>query len=176
MNVTLSVLIDSKVGDLNKAATAAKRSGDWKKAIRLLREAKDAEGERYANTRLAKFLQESGDFEGAMEEIDELIRNSLAWSNILFGHQPRSVRRRQQAGWISRVHKDAALICKREKDAKRQAHHEREYERWLATKEKLDAVAKKDKADERQAWEDAKAGGRAAMAEFFELKRRKQTG
>lgn len=174
MKVTFT--FDNRVGDLNKEATAAKRAGDWVKAIRLLREAKEVEGSSYANTRLAKFLQESGDFEGAMEEIEELIENSLAWSNTFLAHQPRSVRRRAQAVWISRIHKDAVLICKRAKDAKRQALHEREYERWIATKNKLEAPSKKDKADERQAWEDAKGGGRAAMAEFLELKRRKQTG
>ncbi len=148
MKVTFT--FDNRVGDLNKEATAAKRAGDWAKAIHLLREAKEAEGDSYANTRLAKFLQASGDFEGAMEEIEALIKNSLVWSNTCFGHQPRSVQRRQQAGWISRIHKDAALICKRAKDAKRQAFHERERERWLATKERLDAPAKKDKAGERQ--------------------------
>lgn len=145
MKVTFT--LDNRVGDLNKEATAAKRAGDWVKAIRLLREAKEVEGDSYANTRLAKFLQAAGDFEGAMEEIDELIMNSLAWSNTLFGHQPRSVRRRQQAGWISRVHKDAVLICKREGDTKRQARHEREYERWLATRKKLEEIARAVKED-----------------------------
>lgn len=173
MKVTLTFAFDNQVGDLNKEATAAKRVGDWKTAIRLLREAKALEGERYADTRLAKFLQASGDFEGAMEEIDQLIKNSLAWSNTLFGHQPRSIRRKQQAGWISRIHKDAALICKREKDARRQAHHEREYERWLATRRKLEETARAEKSAERQEWEEARKGGRAAATAFLEKKSRR---
>lgn len=174
MKVTFT--FNNPTGDLNIEATAAKRAGDWAKAIRLLREAKEIEGERYADTRLAKFLQASGDFEGAVQEIDELIRNSRAWAEAMFGHQPRSVRRRQHAGWISRIHKDAALICKRAKDSARQAHHELEYERWLKTRKKLDAIAKQDKADQRRAWEDAKQGGGAAMRAFLERKSRNQTG
>ncbi|WP_320382195.1 tetratricopeptide repeat protein [Zoogloea oleivorans] len=162
---------DNRVGDLNKEATAAKRAGDWVKAIRLLREAKEAEGDSYANTRLAKFLQESGDFEGAMEEIEALIKNSRVWTEGMFGHQPRSVQRAGQASWISRIHKDAALICKRAKNAKLQAFHERECERWFAMKKKLDVSAKKDKADERQGWEDAKKQGARGMAQFLEKKR-----
>lgn len=172
----MSATTDERIASLNKEATAAKRAGDLGKAVRLLREAKKLEGRRYANTRLAKFLQESGDFKGAMAEIEALIDGSMAWAEAMFGHQPRSVRRRQQAGWISRIHKDAALICKRAKDSARQAHHEQERERWLAMLDKLDAVVEKDQADYRQAWEDAKKRGRAAMEEFLERKSRNQTG
>lgn len=167
---------DNRVGDLNKEATAAKRVGDWSRAIRLLREAKKLEGRSYANTRLAKFLQESGDFDGAMVEIKGLIDGSMAWAEAMFGQRPRSVRRCQQAGWLSRIHKDAALICKRAKDPARQAHHEKEHERWWAVREKLHATVEKEEAEHRQAWEDAKKRGRAAMTEFLERKSRNQTG
>lgn len=167
----LDVNIDQEFSRLNKDATAAKQRGDWREAIRLLRTAKQRQGPMYAETRLAKFLQQAGLFDEAIEEIEWLIEHSNHWAETLFGHQPRSVRRSAQASWISRINKDAALICKRAKDAARQKHHEREHERWLAVHRKLNETAQKEKAAERLGWEEAKKLGIAAMAKFLEKKR-----
>jgi hypothetical protein len=49
-----------QVAALNREATAAKRAGDWARACALLAQAKAIEGEAYAQTRLAKFLQQAG--------------------------------------------------------------------------------------------------------------------
>lgn len=161
---------DQKVADLNKEATAAKREGDLRTAVRLLREAKRLQGATYQETRLAKFLQAAGQIDEAMKEIKWLIDHSHAWSEALFGHQPRSVRRRQQASWISRIHRDAVLIAKRAQRRDLQLVHEAEAARWVEIKDKLEIRADRDEAARRQAWEVAKSKGSAAMTEFLEKK------
>lgn len=167
----LEVNIDQEFSRLNKDATAAKQRGDWREAIRLLRTAKQRQGPMYAETRLAKFLQQAGLFDEAIEEIEWLIEHSNHWAETLFGHQPRSVRRCQQAGWIGRVHRDAALICKREKRLDLEAFHQAEAQRWFNTHENLDALAEKAKKEISDSWDIAKKKGGKAMAEFLEKKR-----
>lgn len=162
---------DQKAAELNKEATVAKREGDVNKAVRLLREAKRLQGSAYQETRLAKFLQAAGQVDEAMKEIKWLIDHSHAWSESLFGHQPRSVRRQQQASWISRIHRDAVLIAKRAKRGDLQSVHEAEAARWAEINRKLEASVDRDEAARQRAWEVAKSKGSAAIAEFLEKKR-----
>lgn len=142
----LEVNIDQEFSRLNKDATAAKQRGDWREAVRLLRTAKQRQGPMYAETRLAKFLQQAGLFDEAIEEIEWLIEHSNHWAETLFGHQPRSVRRCQQAGWIGRVHRDAALICKREKRLDLEAFHQEKAQHWLKIHKSLNLLSRTEKA------------------------------
>lgn len=141
---------------LERQATAHKQAGDWARAIDCLRRAQAIRGPLHANTRLAKYLQQAGFFDVAMQEIQALIDDSLAWAEGNFGHQPPSVRRCQQAGWLARLHQDAALICNREKQDDRQAHHEAEAERWWGIRDLIAPISKRDKKRIRQQWEDAR--------------------
>lgn len=152
---------------LNKSATAAKASGDIGGAVDLLYQAKALHGELYQDTRLAKFLQQAGRVDEALVEIQWLIDNSGAWSEFMFGHQPKSVRRCQQAGKISRIHKDAALICKRAGCTDLQKQHEAEWERWGNISKQLRAMADEDMRRKFAEWNQAKGAGRAAMEAFL---------
>lgn len=149
MNLTISVIgqskIDSEEYQLERQATALKQAGDWAGAIDCLKKAQAIRGPLESDTRLAKYLQQAGRFDEAMEEIQSLLAGSLTWAESHFGHQPRSVRRCQQASWLARTHQDAALICKREKQKDMQAKHEAEAEHWWAINQKLKPVASSDK-------------------------------
>jgi len=164
----LQSIIESEEYQLERQATAHKQAGDWAGAITCLMRAQAIRGPLHADTRLAKYLQQAGLFDEAMQEIQDLIDGGFAWAEGNFGHQPPSVRRRQQAGWLARLHQDAALICRREKQKDRQAHHEAEAERWRKTRDLIEPVAEQDKKRERQQWEEAKSKGAAAMTGFFE--------
>jgi tetratricopeptide (TPR) repeat protein len=146
----LEVNIDQEFSRLNKDATAAKQRGDLREAVRLLRTAKQRRGLMYAETRLAKFLQQAGLFDEAIEEIEWLIEHSNHWAETLFGHQPRIVRRCQQAGWIERIHRDAALICKREKRVDLEAFHQEKTQHWLKIHKSLNLLSRIEKAKRTQ--------------------------
>jgi len=130
---------------LERQATAHKQAGDWASAIDCLRRAQAIRGPLNAETRLAKYLQQAGFFDVAMQEIQNLIDGSHAWAEGNFGHRPPSMRRCQQAGWLVRLHKDAALICKREKQKDRQAHHEAEAKRWRGICDLINPIAELDR-------------------------------
>lgn len=152
---------------LNRAATRIKNEGDWAAAIALLREAKAQKGALYQDTRLAKFLQQAGFLDEALQEIQWLLDNSRAWAQAMFSHQPASVLLRQKAHWMSRIHGDAALICKRAKRPDLQEKHESQRDAYWELVKKADPVAIADKAAQRKAWESAKRAGPNAMQTYL---------
>lgn len=152
---------------LNRNATVAKKAGDWDFAVSLLREAKALRGDLYEDDRLAKFLQQSGRFEEAMSEIQWLLDHAHAWAEQNMPHQTRVVRRCQQASHTARVHRAAALICKREKRYDLRRLHENECERWLLIHERLAALVESENNTRQEEWEAARANGRAAMDAFM---------
>ncbi len=145
ISVLAQSITETEEYQLERQATAHKQAGNWAGAIDCLRRAQAIRGPLYADTRLAKYLQQAGFFDVAMQEIQTLIDGSFAWAEGHFGHQPHSVRRCQQAGWLARLHQDAALICKREGEKDRQAHHEAEAEHWWKTRDMIAPIAKQDK-------------------------------
>jgi len=130
---------------LERRATELKRAGDLHGAIECLQQAQLIRGILRSETRLAKFLQEAGRFDEAIQEITEMIADSLAWADGNFDHKPRSVRRCQQAGRLTRLHDDAALICKREGAKEQLAHHEQESRRWRQLHNELKDFADREK-------------------------------
>lgn len=158
---------ETAIAELNKVATALKRDGDMKGAIAALRRVKVLSGKAYAETRLAKFLQEAGNTEQALKEIDWLLNHSHAWAKAMFGHQPESIMERQRLGWCSRIHADAVLICKRAKRPDLQAMHEQERELMRLEIDAITPQAVADKEARRVAWETAKLGGAAGITAFF---------
>ncbi|GHU33567.1 hypothetical protein AGMMS50256_25720 [Betaproteobacteria bacterium] len=171
LNVSIEVRHDENMeecGALNKQATQAKKDGDLDRAVALLFEVKEKNGDMYESTRLAKFLQQAGCFDEAMTEIQWLIDHSQMQVEALFDHQPKSVRSHIQAGRLFRIHKDAILIARRGKRPDLVAHHEAEYERWVAERDRLKKIAEADEQKWNEEWEAAKAAGGDAMAAFHE--------
>lgn len=152
---------------LNREATVAKSAGDWDQAISLLREAKAIQGDLYEDARLAKFLQQAGRFDEALAEIQWLLDRANTWAEQHFFHQPRAIRRRQQASYVARTHREAALICKREKRSDLRQHHEAEQRRWWAIREKLTPLAEAEEQQRRDEWAVASAGGPQEIAAFI---------
>lgn len=150
---------------LNRAATAAKGEMNWEKAIALLQKAKRLRGNLYEDTRLAKFLQQAGRFDEAMIEIQWLIDHS---HDCVAGieHQLEIASQCHHANRMFCIHREAALICKREKRKVLQVLHESEYERWQLLNEKLrrrvEAVTKQRSRE----WKAARAEGPAAMQAY----------
>jgi predicted trehalose synthase len=130
---------------LNKQATALKNAGDMPGAIAVLRRIKALEGDLYQDTRLAKFLQQAGQLDAALAEIQWLLDHSQTWALALFGHQPTSVIQCQRAGWCARVHTDAALICRRAKQPDLQAQHELLRDRYASIRERLQPLAEAER-------------------------------
>lgn len=160
-------LEQSEASQLNKQATALKKAGDMSAAVAVLREVKAISGDTYADTRLAKYLQQAGLFEEAMDEIQWLIDNSQSWAWEMFGHQPASVVECQLAGWRSRIHADAALISKRAKRDDLQSKHEQLHRHYADCDQQLRPVAETDRKAKLIAWEVAKAQGADAMKAYL---------
>lgn len=131
---------------LDRHATALKRAGDLDGAIAALRQRKALMGVQYTDDKLAKYLQAAGRFDEAMTEIQWLLDQIQAWSEVMFGHQPLSVRQTQRTSWRGRVHGHAALICKREGRGDLQAEHERLQAACARLGAKLKPAADADRA------------------------------
>lgn len=158
---------ESESSRLNKLATGLKRTGDLDGAIAILRQIKALEGDQYQETRLAKLLQQSGQIDAALVEIQWLLDHSQEHARALFSHQPASVIQCQHASWCARVHADAALICKRAKLPELQAQHEQLQERYSSLRRRLDPVASADVKAKFAAWEKVKRPGVVAIQRFF---------
>lgn len=135
---------------LEREATALKQAGDWNGAIEALRKSAVLRGISGGDTRLAKYLQQAGRFDEAMAEIKTLIDDSGAWAKSNFGHQPSNVQHCQRAGWLARIHDDAILLCKREKQSDLLATHEAESKRWWDLHHQLKVLADRDMKQRRQ--------------------------
>lgn len=155
---------------LERLATRLKKEGNLEGAIVALRRANDSGGD--VGTRLAKYLQQAGRIDEALTEIQRLLDGSDARAKALFSHQPTSVILRQKTGYRARIHKDAALICKRARRFDMQAHHEGKYESLMELVWKIDDVADADQAARRSAWDEARAKGGAAFRAFLQSRLR----
>lgn len=77
-----------------------------------------------------------------MEEIHWLLAHSQERARRSLGHQPVSVQQSQHAIHCAHLHAAAALICKRERRADLQAHHEHQAERYGAIRKRLEPIAR----------------------------------
>lgn len=152
--------------ELDRRATALKRSGDWDGAIAALRERKAVFGVQWTDTKLAKYLQQAGRFDEAMAEIQWLIDHSQAWAAWGMSHQPASVMQCQRVSYIARLHGAAVLICKRAGRADLMARHQTQRDTYAALQAKLEPIANADAKRDRQELEEANASGHAAMREY----------
>lgn len=162
----LSEAVIEESAALEKQATALKKEGDWDGAIALLRKAKALHGSLYQSTRLAKFLEQAGHFEEAMQEVQWLVEHSQQWAKAMFAHQPAAVLQRQRVGWLIRVHGDAVLICKRAKRPDLQAEQEQKKAAYAALLEKIKPVVAAEQATLSSGWNQAKESGPQAMVAF----------
>ncbi len=151
---------------LEKQATALKKEGDWDGALAALRKVKALHGGLYQSTRLAKFLQQAGHLDEALQEIEWLVEHSQQWAKAMFAHQPAVVLQCQRVGWLVRVYGDAVLICKRAKRTDLQAEHEQKKAAYASLLEKLKPVADAERAALTKGWEQAREGGPQAMGAF----------
>ncbi|MBX9836008.1 MAG: hypothetical protein K2X65_07510 [Burkholderiaceae bacterium] len=163
----LSTAVLEQSAALEKKATALKKEGDWDGAIAALRKAKALHGGLYQSTRLAKFLQQAGHLEEALQEIEWLVEHSQEWAKAMFAHQPAAVLQRQRVGWLIRVHGDAVLICKRTKRSDLQAEHEQKKDAYASLLEQINPVADAERTALAKGWEKARESGRRAMAAFL---------
>ena len=159
--------MDTEEYKLERQATALKKSGDLNGAIECLRKASALRGPGGGTTRLAKFLQLAGRFDEAMDEIKALLGDGKEWAACMFGHQPPKLQWLHMAARAARIHRDAALICKREKNEKLRLRHEIAADLYAEKSKNLDEVSREISANRRQAWEIATANGPEAVAEFL---------
>ena len=164
----MMIFEEDETGRQNKQATALKKAGDMAGAVAALRRVKTLEGEQYQETRLAKFLQQAGQMDAALVEIQWLLDHSQAQAKALFGHQPASVIQSQHASWCARVHADAALMCKRAKLPELQAKHEQLQERYASIHDRLKPLADADQKAKRAGWEEAMQQGPSAMRAYHD--------
>lgn len=165
--MTPKEVMESEEYQLERQATALKKAGDWNGAIAALRQVKALQGHRYQSTRLAKYLQQAGHLDDAMQEIAWLVEHSQQWAAALFAHQPASVLQRQRFGWLVRVHGDAVLICKRAKRTDLQAEHESKKIACAALLENLKPLAEADRKKVFKDYEAARKKGLKALLAFF---------
>lgn len=172
IKITATIVTESsdsarQFAELNREATKAKAAGNWDAAIALLRKAKAIRGALYDDVRLAKFLQQAGRFDEAITEIQWLIDHANAWAEETLSNHPRSMRRQQQAGHMSRIHREAALICKREKMENLRRQHEAEHLRWRDIFEKLEPVVEAERQRRKDEFARAQASGPEAMKAYL---------
>lgn len=135
---------DHEAARLHREATAAKRARDWPRAIELLRQAKARAGDGYMDTRLALFLQQAGRFDEAIDEFLWLLDRAKEWSEVMFGHQPVTVRKCQLAIRQARLHDKMRLACQRAKRFDLAERHRDMRERYDAEAERLRPIADRD--------------------------------
>ncbi len=152
---------------LERQATALKKAGDWDGAIAALRQVKALQDHRYQSTRLAKFLQQAGHLEEALQEIEWLVEHSQHWAKTMFAHQPAPVLQYQRISWLVRVHSDAVLICKRAKRIDLQTEHEGKKMVYVALLENLKPLADAERKKVFKNWEAAHKKGLKAVLAFF---------
>jgi len=145
---------------LDRRATALKKAGDLDGAIAALRQRKALRGVQWDDDKLAKYLQQVGRFDEAMAEIQWLLDHSHARSSALLGYRPVSVQQAQHAGHSSRVHKAAALICKREGRADLEAFHAERAARFGSIAQRLEPIGRAEIEAKNQ---EREAARRAAM-------------
>lgn len=134
-----------QVAALNREATAAKRAGDWTRACALLAQAKAIEGEAYAQTRLAKFLQQAGRLDEALAEIQWLIDRSHARARANASPRDGAVMTQyMRLVELVGIYDDAILICKRAKRADLQADYEARRAAYESLRAKLGALSGED--------------------------------
>lgn len=128
--VAFASIMDAEEYQLDRQATALKRAGDMDGAIAALQRRKALHGELWTDDKLAKYLQQAGRFDEALQEVEWLAENSHEWARQVFGHQPATVRQRQRVVQVVHVLEAGVLICKRAKRAAEQAAYEQRAERY----------------------------------------------
>lgn len=113
-----------RLAALNREATAAKRAGDWARACTLLAQAKAIEGDAYAQTRLAKFLQQAGRLDEALAEIQWLIDRSHLRARTQPNNDGAVMMQYMRLVELIGIYDDAILICKRAKRSDLQVGYE----------------------------------------------------
>jgi hypothetical protein len=131
---------------LARAATRAKKAGDWAAAIDALRQRKAILGVRCADTRLPKYLQQAGRFDEAMAEIDWLAAGSMAWAREQFAYMSATWQQWQRARHLASVHAAAALICKRAGRKDLQEMHQARAGSYSAIAARLEPFAQAESA------------------------------
>lgn len=104
---------DEVFASLNRQATQASCNGDMAKAVELLRQAKARQGDAYADTRLALYLQQAGKFDEAMKEFEWLLSH-VDGQISLMPDEPPSRRRSLIAFRKEKIHDTARLACQRQ--------------------------------------------------------------
>lgn len=160
-------VMESEEYQLERQATALKKMGDWDGAIAALRQVKALQDHRYQSTRLAKYLQQAGRLDDALQEIEWLVEHSQQWAVAMFAHQPASVLQCQRISWLVRVHGDAILICKRAKRTDLQTEHERKKMAYVALLENLKPLADSERKKVFKDWKAAHKKGLKAVLAFF---------
>lgn len=134
-----------QVAALNREATVAKRAGDWARACELLAQAKAIEGDAYAQTRLAKFLQQAGRLDEALAEIQWLIDRSHARARANASPRDGAVMTQyMRLVELVGIYDDAILICERAKRADLQADYEARRAAYESLRAKLGPLSGAD--------------------------------
>ena len=124
---------------LDREATTCRRAGDWAGAIAALRQRKALMGEQWADDKLAKYLQQAGRFDEAMDEIQWLLDHSQAHVQGMEGGAAEV--QYMRVSHVLAVHDAALMICKRAGRTDLQAQYAERRERYAALHKKLKAIA-----------------------------------
>lgn len=143
---------DDVLADLNRRATDAKEAKDWKTAIALLRQAKSREGKVYEDTRLAMYLQQSGQFAESLVEFDWLL--SMVQSQVDGSEVPMSPSYRQSriAHAKANIHNKIRIAASREKRADLVGTHQALHSQYQDEVDKLAPVLEREWKKERRAY------------------------
>ena len=111
----VAAVMNSEWYQLNKQATAFKKSGQMDEAIAALYRVKEIKGVDYDDDKLAKYLQAAGRYDEAIEVIEQMLEDAIPAYAKNLNHQPKSVEDAGRIRYCMRLCGSALLICKREK-------------------------------------------------------------
>ncbi|MCL1960498.1 MAG: hypothetical protein FWG56_01675 [Desulfovibrionaceae bacterium] len=108
-----------RYAELNRQATQAK-SRSYAEAVALLQKAKAIKGDLYDDVRLAKLMQQAGQFDEAIREIKWLVSRAAYQIDKNSAHLSKQERAYFLAVHLEKIYEAAALICRRAGDGKKQ--------------------------------------------------------
>jgi len=147
---TLVVTTDEVFADLNRQATQARKEGDTDRAVELLQQAKQRQGDAYEDTRLALYLQHAGRLDESMAEFDWLLNKVDSQVENVFGHCAPIMRTKIKAHQRSKIHDKARLAAKRAGVSDLSSHHSKLAEKFAHEWESLKPAAEQAERERRE--------------------------
>lgn len=135
---------EHQILELTQEVREYKKAKDWIAAVRALAQLKVLHGKDWSDTDYAKALQQAGQFDKAIKEIDWLLAHSRQQQDDPgWAHLPQSAKEARHQKQCAEIHKAAALICKREGRSDLEEHHHQLARAYDQERLSLQAAAKR---------------------------------